>query len=102
MPRTGFCSGKFLDRNFLRTGPRGFCLARLTGANKNIAPVFKSRRRQSSLPAYGANKCPVQDLNPYPRFRRPVLYPIELTGRMSILAKKRTVRFLINFFGLAG
>ena len=118
MPRMGFPYGHFVDSKCLRAGPRGFCLSpkgTIIGSNKNIAPVFKSQRRQSSLPACVAKFfkkiCPAWDLNPYHRFRRPVLYPVELTGRkkseksqksknnriyFSIFFARHTVLFLIS------
>ena len=115
MPRAGFPYGHFVDSKCLRAGPRGFCLSpkgTIIGSNKNIAPVFKSQRRQSSLPACVAiKKCPVRDSNPNHRFRRPVLYPVELTGRkkseksqksknnriyFSIFFARHTVLFLIS------
>ena len=49
----------------------------------------------------GWEECPVQDLNLYHRFRRPGLYPIELTGRMLIVANFlmmliQRLRFRVN------
>lgn len=55
LPRMGFPYGHFVDSKCLWTGPRGFCLFPMEtaiGSNKNIAPVFESQRRQSSLSAY--------------------------------------------------
>ena len=46
--------GKIPDGIFLQPGPRGFCLS--LRSNKNIAPGFKSSRKQRSLLSSPNNK----------------------------------------------
>ena len=104
MPRAGFPYGHFVDLKCLRTGPRGFlrkwffkgiCFQ----ARREKARVYCKRGgargirafEQQSIKANTEEKiCPVRDSNPNHRFRRPVLYPVELTGRKKAKKSKES------------
>ena len=71
--------------NFCKLHPRG-------------SAEVSDPRRNNEMPQI-TKKCPVRDSNPNHRFRRPVLYPVELTGRKS----KFIVAFLRGgFSGVRG
>ena len=67
-----------------------FCVRR--GANEGEILATRARRAEVSdcvrnkvLHQIAQKKCPAWDSNPYHRFRRPVLYPVELTGHTCIV-----------------